>query len=256
MNVIVIMGRGGTGKTSFTALLAQYLIEAKITPLLLIDLDPDQNLAEMLGIDLISEGVKTIAELIEEVFLISGGTTLGIAPSERIEAKIWEKGIYEGVNFDLLTVGTKWVEGCYCLPDASVKKVISSLTSQYQYIIIDSPAGLEHLNRKVTKKVDIFFDLMGASNKSLLHVKRAYRIIKELDISYRYFFTMGGCTFPESLSDIVKERTGFPYIGKISFDKELEEKVIKGESILSLSPSSPAGASVKIIMDRLLAETG
>ncbi|MGB2856995.1 MAG: ArsA-related P-loop ATPase, partial [Dehalococcoidia bacterium] len=52
---IVSTGRGGTGKTTFTALATRYLAG----PLLLIDIDPDQSLADMLGIDLEKEGVRT-----------------------------------------------------------------------------------------------------------------------------------------------------------------------------------------------------
>lgn len=44
--IIVSTGRGGTGKTTFAALAARYLE----SPFLLIDLDPDQNLADMLGV--------------------------------------------------------------------------------------------------------------------------------------------------------------------------------------------------------------
>ena len=52
MKTIVTIGRGGTGKSSFTALMAKYFIEAGQSPLLLVDADPDQNLGEMIGVDL------------------------------------------------------------------------------------------------------------------------------------------------------------------------------------------------------------
>ena len=52
MKTLVTVGRGGTGKSSFTALMAKAFIETNQSPLLLVDADPDQNLAEMLGIDL------------------------------------------------------------------------------------------------------------------------------------------------------------------------------------------------------------
>lgn len=44
MKILVTMGRGGTGKTSFVALMAKYFIKNGETPLLLVDSDPDQNL--------------------------------------------------------------------------------------------------------------------------------------------------------------------------------------------------------------------
>jgi len=50
------MGRGGSGKTSSVALMTKYFIEKSATPLLLVDVDPDQNLGEMVGIDLKEQG--------------------------------------------------------------------------------------------------------------------------------------------------------------------------------------------------------
>ena len=50
MKILVTIGRGGTGKSSFTALMTKAFIEAGQSPLLLVDADPDQNLAEMLGV--------------------------------------------------------------------------------------------------------------------------------------------------------------------------------------------------------------
>ena len=143
LKITVSMGRGGTGKTSFVALIAKYLIETGVKPLLLIDTDPDQNLNEMVGVNL--EDTKTISDLYGEL-MQEGGTLAGITPKERMEGKIWEKGLYEGEFFDLLSLGTKWTEGCYCMPNAALKAVIPSLVENYKYALIDSPAGLEHLS--------------------------------------------------------------------------------------------------------------
>ena len=106
MKTLVTMGRAGTGKTSFVALQTKYFIERKETPLLLVDVDPDQNLAEMVGVDLEREGVKTISELVTDTFIRKGGTTIGIAPADRIETRVLEEGLYEGESFDLIAVGT------------------------------------------------------------------------------------------------------------------------------------------------------
>ena len=73
MKTLVTMGRGGTGKTSFVALQTKFFIEQNETPLLLVDVDPDQNLAEMVGIDLEREGIKTIAELVTDTFIKKAG---------------------------------------------------------------------------------------------------------------------------------------------------------------------------------------
>jgi CO dehydrogenase maturation factor len=61
LRIIASMGRGGTGKTSFVALVTKYFIETDEKPLLLIDADPDQSLNEMVGVNLTD--AKTISDL-------------------------------------------------------------------------------------------------------------------------------------------------------------------------------------------------
>jgi len=250
MKTLVTMGRGGTGKTSFVAMQTKFFIEQNETPLLLVDADPDQNLAEMAGIDLEHEGIKTIAELVTDTFIRKGGTMTGIAPAERIESRVLEEGLYEGSRFDLIAVGTKWIEGCYCMPDAALKGALESLTKNYQYVLIDSPAGLEHLNRKITARVNDIFDVIGPSHKSFAHVKRADRITREVGIGFDHFFVIGGCMFPPGLEATAQEETGRQYLGKIVFDPLVQESVITGRSLLDIPEDSPAYRSVCALMEK------
>jgi CO dehydrogenase maturation factor len=250
MKMMVSMGRGGSGKTSFVALVTKYFIETRNYPLLLVDAEPDENLGEMVGIDLEEKGHKTISELMIETFLENGGTTVGIPPSERMEGMIWKMGLYEGEYFDLMAVGPKWIEGCYCLPDAALKGALSRLTKSYKYIIVDSPAGLEHINRKITSEVDDIFDVIDPSKKSFDHVKRAYRIAKEVKINFKNFYVVGGNRFPEITGEEVEKRTNQKYLGKIAYDKTVEEFNLSGKSLLTLPTSSPAYLSIKEIMKK------
>ena len=199
MKTLVTVGRGGTGKSSFTALMAKNFIEAGQSPLLLVDADPDQNLGEMIGVDLKEVGKSTIADLIVSTFIEKGGTTVGVPPRERIESRIWENGLYESKNFDFLSVGTKWVEGCYCMPNSALKAALESLTKNYKYVLVDSPAGLENLNRRITSDVNDIFDILDHSKKSQDHVRRAVKIAKEVDMKFENFYLVGGYRFPAEL---------------------------------------------------------
>ncbi len=251
MKTLVTVGRGGTGKSSFTALMAKCFIEAGQAPLLLVDADPDQNLAEMLGIDLKEAGKSTIADLLVSTFIEQGGTTVGIPPTERIESKIWENGLYESKNFDFLAVGTKWVEGCYCMPNSALKGALESLTKNYKYIIVDSPAGLENLNRRITSNVNDIFDILDHSKKSMDHVKRAYKIAKEVDMKFENFYLIGGYRFPPELGKQAEADLKFKYLGKISEDEQLDDYVLNGDSLLDLPSDNKAYLSVKVILKSL-----
>ncbi len=248
MKILVTIGRGGTGKSSFTALMAKAFIEKGTSPILLVDADPDQNLAEMLGIDLKEAGKSTIAELLVSTFIEQGGTTVGVPPTERIESRIWENGLYESKDFDFLSVGTKWVEGCYCMPNSALKGALESLTKNYEYILIDSPAGLENLNRRITSNVNDIFDILDHSKKSQDHVRRAVRITKEVDMKYDNFYLVGGYRFPAELGKQAEADLKYKYLGKILADERLDEYVLEGKSLLELPNTNKAYLSVKDIL--------
>ena len=248
MKTLVTIGRGGTGKSSFTALMAKAFIEIGDSPLLLVDADPDQNLGEMLGVDLKEAGKSTMAELIVDTFIEKGGTTVGVSPTERIESRIWANGLYEAANFDFMSVGTKWVEGCYCMPNTALKAALESLTKSYKYVLIDSPAGLEHLNRRIATKVNDVFDILDHSNKSFEHVKRAHRIAKEVDMQFENWYLIGGYRFPAELASKVEEELKFKYVGKIEADETVDDYVLNGDSLLDLPSDNAAYASVKQIL--------
>jgi CO dehydrogenase maturation factor len=231
--------------------MAKAFIEANQSPILLVDADPDQNLGEMLGVDLKEAGKSTIADLIVSTFIESGGTTVGVAPTQRIEARIWEKGLYEGKNFDFMAVGNKWVEGCYCMPNSALKGALESLTKTYKYVIVDSPAGLENLNRRITSDVDDIFDILDHSKKSQDHVRRAYKIAKEVDMKFKNFYLIGGYRFPEELGKQAEEALKFKYLGKIDPDEQLDEYVLDGESLLNLPKENKAYQSVQKILTTL-----
>jgi CO dehydrogenase maturation factor len=250
MKTLVTIGRGGTGKSSFTALTAKAFIEAGYTPLLLVDADPDQNLAEMLGIDLKEAGKATMAELIVDTFIQKGGTTIGVAPTQRIESRLLSDAMYESESFDFMSVGTKWVEGCYCMPNSALKAALGSLTKNYKYVIIDSPAGLEHLNRRIASKVNDIFEMLDHSKKSIDHAKRAYRIAKEVQMEFDNFYLIGGYRFPAELSSKAEAELKFKYMGKILADETVDEYVLDGKSLLSLPSDNPAFVSVKQILQK------
>jgi CO dehydrogenase maturation factor len=213
-----------------------------------VDADPDQNLGEMVGVDLKEVGKKSISDLLVETFLEEGGTTVGVAPTERIENKIWARGMYEGDSFDFIALGTKWVEGCYCLPNAALKGALETLTKNYKYVLIDSPAGLEHLNRRIATKINDVFDVIDPSKKSIDHVERAYRVAKEVKIAFENFYVVGGYRLPENLRSHVENALKFKYLGKIARDEKVEEYVLEGKSLFDLPSDSPGFVSVKEIL--------
>jgi len=91
MKKIASMGEGGSGKTSFVTIMTRYFIENGDTPLLLIGVDPNQNLGEIVGIDLKEEGKKTISKLPIETFLEEESTTVGVPDGSACASKYLQR---------------------------------------------------------------------------------------------------------------------------------------------------------------------
>ncbi|MEM2351511.1 MAG: cobalamin biosynthesis protein, partial [Thermoproteota archaeon] len=125
-----------------------------------------------------------------------------------------------------------------------------NLIKNYKYIVIDTPAGLEHLNRRITTRVNDIFDLIDPSTKSFEHVARAYRIAREVNIKFDNFYVVGGFRFSKNLGGRVEQELGLKFLGKIAFDKNVEDFVLSGKSLLKIPENSPAYRSVKEILSK------
>ncbi|MFC1802478.1 cobalamin biosynthesis protein [Thermoproteota archaeon] len=249
---IVVTGRGGTGKSTFTALLSRYFGEIGVDPILLVDSDPDESLAEMIGIDLEKHNKRSIADVLSEILETRKMATMsGMTPTDKIEPYLWQESLYEGKSFyDFIGIGTKWIEGCYCLPDRSLGRIMDMWGTNYEFVIVDSPAGVEHLNRRITKKVKDVFNILGPSKKSFDNAARSYKIMREVKIDFDNYYLVGGYRFPESLEKDA-EKQPFPFLGRVESDPRITEYNIAGNSLFDLPSNSLAYQSVKKILQKV-----
>lgn len=244
---IVCTGRGGVGKSTFVALISRYLKP----PSLLIDLDPDLSLADMLGFDFHKEGKKTVCEALYEVVekRKSGKGSPLITTQDMMDSLLWSECLYEDGAFDLITLGTKLTEGCLCFPDELLRKTIPKLAQNYTNIVVDSPAGVEHLNRNIVPVINDLFVICDPSEKSLKHIPRIKKIMKEVGTKYDHFYLVANQEFDQGAEEYLK-KSGEIYLGKIEYDANVEEYNLKGKSLLGLPVDSPALVSVKEILTK------
>ncbi len=257
-NIIVATGRGGTGKSTFVALASKYLPP----PLLLLDIDPDQSLADMLGVDLEAAKVKTeigrevkiktVSDIASDIEEEDAFTELGGGPpTVKIPLLLEWYTKYSSEKFGLISLGPRWTMGDYRSANFLFEFVIPTIGGNYANIIVDSPAGLEHLNRKVMPTMDDLFLVLDPSLKSMKHLERVRKITKEVGINYKHLYVVGNYEFDDEAEQHLK-RTGETYLGKMDYDANVKDCNLRGESLLNLPDSSPACLSVK----RILAKAG
>ena len=165
---IAIAGKGGTGKTTMIGLILRWMAEQGMKPILAVDADANANLGEVLDVEVpgtigdLREGMKTD---------VPTGMTKEAYMEYHIQNLLVETGTY-----DLLTMGRPEGAGCYCYANSLCTKFIDFMVKEYEYVVIDNEAGMEHLSRLLMKEIDL---LLVVSDPSLRGIRTAGRI-KEL----------------------------------------------------------------------------
>ena len=95
-------------------------------------------------------------------------------------------------------------------------------------MLIGSSADLEHLNRRITSKVNDVFDIVGPSKKSFDHAERAYHIAHDVEIDFENFHVIGGFRFSESLEDQARKTLKPTFSSKILLTLMTKNMLLQG----------------------------
>jgi CO dehydrogenase maturation factor len=242
---IAIAGKGGTGKTTVAALIVRLLKEEKRGSILAVDADPNNNLGEALGIQI----KETIGSIIDEVAQNLEKIPSGMSKDRFIEYRV-QTSIAEGEGFDLLSMGRPEGPGCYCYVNNVLRNIVGKLIKDYDYIVIDNEAGLEHLSRRTTRVCDVLLVVSDATPVGLKAARRIAELIKELEIKAKKSFLVINSTQEEAAKDKIKE-TGLVYIGKIPPDPQIRKASLNSGSLLGLSADAVSLKALTMLGDNI-----
>lgn len=239
--IIALAGKGGTGKTTIAALLLRLIKEKKIGSILAIDADPNSNLGETLGVTTKNSVGAILDNLSSNPDRIPSGMT-----KERFIQYEVQSAILEGDGFDLLNMGKPEGPGCYCYVNNVLRGVMTQLVENYDYVIIDNEAGLEHLSRRTTRFADLLMVVSDSSSVGLKSAQRINLLAKELKFEVKN----SSLLINRLNNNMDKEKikaTGLNYLGGLPHDSKIETLSLAGKSIFNLKPD----AAIIIALDSL-----
>ena len=247
--IIAVSGKGGTGKTLVSSLLIKALSDTK-QDILAIDADPDSNLPEALGVDV----HKTVGDVREELKedTSKGRIPTGMNKWDILDYRVMES-IIETPNFDLLVMGRPEGSGCYCAVNNMLRRIIENLSSNYDLIIIDTEAGLEHLSRRTTQNVDVMLVVTDKSKRGILTAQRIGQLADELEIKFRDLYLVLNRVNAENEDEILRKakETGLEMAGVIYEDDEVTKFDIEGRPLVELPDESNTVKAVSGILSRI-----
>jgi len=246
---IAVAGKGGTGKTTISALMIRSLIERKLVPLLAVDADPNSNLGEMLGLTSDRSIGQLQAQTLKQIHALPAGVPL----SRHLEYEL-HQAIAEGESVDLLVMGHGEGPGCYCAVNHILRRYLETLRSSYRCTVLDNEAGMEHLSRRVSHGIDI---LVVVSDENPVALRAAGRISRmaddlELQIGRRYLLLNNVRDGLGPRAEEEAARTGLEIVGSIPFDEQISAANLFCRSIHEVAPEAPALRKVREMLDRLV----
>ncbi len=247
--VIALAGKGGTGKTTTSALLLKYLTAHKMTPILAVDADANVNLNELLDLDV----QMTLGEIRKE---LKGELPIGMTRDQYMEMKI-HQALIEETGFDLMVMGQPDGPGCYCAANQYLAMTMDKLIENYKYIIVDNEAGMEHLSRMNLRSIDYLFIVSDPSARGIMTARRIADITEplKLEIKQQYLLVnRAPDPVPLALQTKIDEAVAeadMDLAGIVSSSDDLINQELNGASYLNLAENTQVIEQVFAIFDAI-----
>ncbi len=247
---IAIAGKGGTGKTTLSALLVRALREAGKQPILAVDADPNSNLAEALGV----VPGRPLAEIREQGTTPESSPASGVGRVRTVEDEI-HRAVAEAEGFDVVTMG--WPEGprCYCAVNNLLRKSLNELSRSYAAVVVDNEAGMEHLSRRTTNDVDVLIVVMNTTLPSIRAAQRILELSRQLPVQIARCVALVNRVGSHQATEVVERELAAFQVERmpdVPQDDDVESAGAVDQNVFHLGENSPALAAVRGIVQILL----
>jgi len=223
---IAVTGKGGVGKTTFSALLSKAYHDAGFA-VLAVDADPDANFASTLRFP-DPNAITPIAqmdELIEDRTGARPGSYGSMFKMNPTVADLPEKLCVEHHGIRLMVMGgvKKGGGGCVCPESVLLKTLIQHLIlHRKDVVVMDMEAGIEHLGRATAKSVNAFITVVEPGRRSIETAFRINELAGEIGIT-KVYAVANRVRNKEEKNFIGGLLSGFQILGYLPYDNRVIE---------------------------------
>lgn len=241
-----IVGKGGVGKTTTSALFAKAYAE-RGRRVMAVDTDSNPNLGMSLGLDF---------DDVEAVPVLPRSMIVGIGGDLTVDELVDQYGRSTPAGVTLLSAirVEEAGAGCTCAGHATVRSLLGEALEQHADVtIIDMEAGLEHLSRSggTLAHADVLLVVMEPSRKSVITAARTMALVEELGLSRVY--GLGNKARDEEDRAFFQracQEQGVPLAGILPHAPEVRDADRAGEAVTEL-PAGAVRAAIEEVIDLL-----
>lgn len=228
---IAVSGKGGVGKTTFSALLIRAL-NAAGKHVLAIDADPDANLAAAIGIPDAGK-IIPISEMKDLAYERTEARPGTIGGFFKLNPKVDDlpdalSARFENIKLMRLGGIKKGGAGCICPESTLLKALVTHIVlSRNEMVVMDMEAGIEHLGRGTAQAVDKLLVVVEPGSRSIDTARHINKLAAEIGLTA---IALVGNKI-RGQKDVEFLRThlnGFSFLGFIPYDDALIEADLNG----------------------------
>jgi len=245
---IALAGKGGTGKTTMAGMLVKYLVEKGKAPVLAVDADANANLNEVLGLPM----AQTLGDAREEM---KTGVSAGMTKDIFMEMKLQES-VIETDGFDLIVMGRPEGAGCYCAANTLLTQSLERLIDNYNFVVMDNEAGMEHISRLTTSDVDMLLIVSDPTRRGLQAAHRIVELTDKLSLNVGRKMVIVNRLRDgqfESLGQALDEYK-LELAGVVPEDLDVQKFDLDGRATIELKKENEAVRAAYDIFDKMLQE--
>ena len=233
--IITVAGKGGVGKTSISAAIVRQLVKDHPTSrILAIDADPAVGLATALDVQ-VNETIDDIRKAITESGEGDKSKKKAIELLGESKFRIFD-AMVEKDGFAFLAVGRPEAAGCYCSINTDLKAVISMVSGEFDYVVIDGEAGIEQVNRRVMENVTHLILVTDPSKKGTQVIQSIKKVADELVMYKKVGAVINRLNDPEVAKFV--DTGEIPVLAQIPDDPQLALCDVQGKSVMELPDDS------------------
>ncbi|MDD2665469.1 MAG: AAA family ATPase [Methanocellales archaeon] len=234
---VLICGKGGSGKSTISSLLAKSIAEKGFNILVIDSDESNYGLHCQLGMELPDDfmnffgGKKELGKRMMELF--KKGESISIFDKRWGISDLPREYIVEKNGIKLLAIGKihEFREGCACPMGALAKSLLDNLdVTDKEVVIVDTDAGIEHFGRGVEQGCDVILAVVEPSYESLKLAKKIEEMAK--GIGKMIYFVLN--KVDEDSRDMMLKslnRSKVNVAGIIPANKDLFKACLAGEEI-------------------------
>jgi CO dehydrogenase maturation factor len=256
MKKLAVCGKGGSGKSSIVALLANGIRERGYQVLVVDSDESNPGLHRMLGLEVRPEPLLDLVggkKLVFQAFSEETEDPVSILTRDEIRTSdLPDPYLVRADGIGLVNTGKilQSLEGCACPMGVLNREFLKRLRLQEdEMAVVDMEAGIEHFGRGVETSVDSVLVVVEPSFDSLELAQKINTLAMEVGVqnTWNILNKVPSEEIGLKLTDALKSR-GLSVIGTIRYDERIFQSGLEGR------PLDETSASIEIrkILDRLL----